>query len=121
MGEKGGRLKGEEDVPHHRRLQHVHCDNLAIIVSSKHPQFQDAKEVCAGLLQDGTVVGEMCAQCEDGCERYNLSSICNAYKFGYVFDNPGTIFFAFIMSLWASVFLDFWKRRNNTVRGKRRR
>ncbi len=33
----------------------------------------------------------------------------------YIFDNEATIFFAIFMGIWASVFLDFWTRRNNEV------
>eukprot|EP00052_Salpingoeca_macrocollata_P017275 m.140206 g.140206 ORF g.140206 m.140206 type:complete len:929 (-) comp20332_c1_seq2:56-2842(-) len=64
----------------------------------------DAKQLCESNLT-------MCPLC-DSCEKWNLSASCTAYKFSWVFDNGGTIAFAFIMSLWASVFLDMWKRRN---------
>eukprot|EP00045_Choanoeca_perplexa_P014448 m.170080 g.170080 ORF g.170080 m.170080 type:complete len:529 (-) comp16678_c0_seq8:1646-3232(-) len=55
----------------------------------------------------------MCAICDNGCERWTLSDSCGGYKFAYIFDNPGTVAFATFMALWASVFLDFWKRREN--------
>ena len=34
----------------------------------------------------------------------------------YIFDNEATIVFAIFMAVWASMFLDFWKRRNAEVK-----
>eukprot|EP00045_Choanoeca_perplexa_P014447 m.170068 g.170068 ORF g.170068 m.170068 type:complete len:962 (-) comp16678_c0_seq7:1832-4717(-) len=66
----------------------------------------DVNDIC-----DSNVT--MCAICDNGCERWTLSDSCGGYKFAYIFDNPGTVAFATFMALWASVFLDFWKRREN--------
>ena len=32
-------------------------------------------------------------------------------RFNRLFDNPGTIFFAAVMSIWAVLFLEMWKRK----------
>eukprot|EP00730_Choanoeca_flexa_P001321 TRINITY_DN10582_c0_g2_i1.p1 TRINITY_DN10582_c0_g2~~TRINITY_DN10582_c0_g2_i1.p1 ORF type:complete len:1022 (+),score=268.43 TRINITY_DN10582_c0_g2_i1:51-3068(+) len=66
----------------------------------------DVKEICSSNIT-------MCPVCDDGCERFQLSDSCGGYKFAFVFDNPGTVFFATFMALWATIFLDFWKRREN--------
>ena len=33
--------------------------------------------------------------------------------FRYLFDNAGTVAFALIMSVWSTLFLEFWKRDQN--------
>eukprot|EP00054_Salpingoeca_dolichothecata_P028843 m.222330 g.222330 ORF g.222330 m.222330 type:complete len:1024 (-) comp26328_c2_seq1:26-3097(-) len=65
---------------------------------------QDADELCNSNLT-------MCPQCNE-CDPWQLQETCSAYKASYIFDNEATIVFAFLMALWASFFLDFWKRRN---------
>eukprot|EP00048_Salpingoeca_helianthica_P005079 m.84052 g.84052 ORF g.84052 m.84052 type:complete len:933 (-) comp13464_c0_seq1:29-2827(-) len=67
---------------------------------------QDAKELC-----DTTNRILMCPACDE-CETWYLDTVCTPYRFSWTFDNPATIFFAIFMSIWASVFLDFWRRRN---------
>eukprot|EP00053_Salpingoeca_punica_P016735 m.159045 g.159045 ORF g.159045 m.159045 type:complete len:933 (+) comp17033_c0_seq2:80-2878(+) len=67
----------------------------------------DAKELCSMNMT-------MCPLC-DSCDTWFLQESCTAYKFAWVFDNGATIVFAFIMAIWASVFLDFWKRTNARV------
>lgn len=63
----------------------------------------DAKELCASNIT-------MCAIC-DSCEKWQLNSACDSYRLGWVFDNGSTVFFALFMSLWAEIFLEFWKRK----------
>ncbi|XP_039268721.2 anoctamin-4-like isoform X2 [Styela clava] len=54
----------------------------------------------------------MCPRCDDdGCPFWKLSDSCLYTKITRVFDNELTFFFAFIMSLWATFFLEFWKRK----------
>ncbi|EGD72461.1 hypothetical protein PTSG_11592 [Salpingoeca rosetta] len=68
-------------------------------------QQRDAIDVCESNFT-------MCPLCNEGCERWNLTEACNMYQASYWFDNEATIAFAFFMSVWASIFIDFWKRRN---------
>eukprot|EP00053_Salpingoeca_punica_P019806 m.202843 g.202843 ORF g.202843 m.202843 type:complete len:1233 (+) comp17727_c0_seq5:156-3854(+) len=77
-----------------------------------------------GTFQDRTDVNDlcssnftMCALCQT-CETFPLKSSCSSYKWSYVFDNEATLVFAVIMSVWATIFLDFWKRENSTVAHK---
>lgn len=66
----------------------------------------DAKELCNPVDRV-----EMCPVCVS-CKVWFLDEVCTPYRFSWVFDNPATIFFAIFMSIWASVFQDFWRRRN---------
>ncbi|XP_076118970.1 anoctamin-9 [Alosa pseudoharengus] len=60
------------------------------------------KEVC----NSNTI---MCPLC-DKCKVWHLSEICDYAKVNLLFDNEGTVAFAMFMAVWATVFLEFWKR-----------
>ncbi|XP_034540969.1 anoctamin-3 isoform X1 [Notolabrus celidotus] len=66
---------------------------------------QVSKEIC----EANTTI--MCPMCEDTCEPWRLSDSCVYAKVTRLFDNGGTVFFAIFMAIWATVFLEFWKRR----------
>ncbi|XP_072448833.1 anoctamin-3 isoform X4 [Chiloscyllium punctatum] len=53
----------------------------------------------------------MCPMCERNCSYWMLNESCVYAKLTYLFDNGGTVFFAIFMAIWATVFLEFWKRR----------
>ncbi|XP_071829205.1 anoctamin-4-like isoform X4 [Apostichopus japonicus] len=57
----------------------------------------------------------MCPLCNERCDYWHLSSSCFYSKLTYLFDNGATVFFACFMSLWATMFCEFWKRRENTI------
>ncbi|XP_072017851.1 anoctamin-4-like isoform X2 [Amphiura filiformis] len=57
----------------------------------------------------------MCPQCSGRCPYWLLSSSCFYAKLTYLFDNGATVFFAAFMSLWATTFCEFWKRRQNEI------
>ncbi|XP_075056959.1 anoctamin-7 [Mixophyes fleayi] len=65
-----------------------------------------AKEVCG---KNGMFY--MCPVCAT-CPYWNLSSICEQYRAGLLFDNAGTLLFSLFMSIWAVSFLEYWKRLN---------
>ncbi|XP_069012853.1 anoctamin-6 [Embiotoca jacksoni] len=65
-----------------------------------------SKEVCDPEI-GGKIV--MCPQC-DLCKYWTLNSTCNTSKNLCIFDNFGTLVFAVFMSVWVTVFLEFWKR-----------
>ncbi|XP_046301733.1 anoctamin-9 isoform X3 [Marmota monax] len=44
-----------------------------------------------------------------------LSSTCTFAKLTHLFDNEGTVLFAIFMALWATVFLEIWKRQRARV------
>uniref|UniRef100_A0A8C5HMT7 Anoctamin n=1 Tax=Gouania willdenowi TaxID=441366 RepID=A0A8C5HMT7_GOUWI len=65
-----------------------------------------SKEVCDPEI-GGKIV--MCPQC-DTCKYWTLNSTCNTSKKLCIFDNFGTLVFAVFMSVWVTLFLEFWKR-----------
>ncbi|XP_056273218.1 anoctamin-3 isoform X2 [Pseudoliparis swirei] len=67
---------------------------------------QVSKEICEA---ENTTMCPMCE--EDTCDSWNLSDSCVYAKVTHLFDNGGTVFFAIFMAIWATVFLEFWKRR----------
>uniref|UniRef100_A0AAQ5X037 Anoctamin n=1 Tax=Amphiprion ocellaris TaxID=80972 RepID=A0AAQ5X037_AMPOC len=69
----------------------------------------DSSQVSKEICEDNTTV--MCPMCEETCEPWRLSDSCVYAKVTYLFDNGGTVFFAIFMAIWATVFLEFWKRR----------
>ncbi|VDD84881.1 unnamed protein product [Enterobius vermicularis] len=52
----------------------------------------------------------MCPTCNEYCDFTRLNSSCIYSKLSYVFDNSSTVFFAAIMSIIATLFLEGWKR-----------
>ena len=71
-------------------------------------------------LDSSTYVNEMCQvdkimcpTCDRQCNYWNFSEVgCSAVKVTYVFDNYVTLIYAFLVSLWATTFLEFWNRKN---------
>ncbi|XP_037616731.1 anoctamin-6 isoform X2 [Sebastes umbrosus] len=66
-----------------------------------------SKEVCDPDI-GGRIV--MCPQCDRECSYWRLNSTCQASKKLCIFDNFGTLVFAVFMSIWVTLFLEFWKR-----------
>ncbi|KAG9352681.1 hypothetical protein JZ751_021095 [Albula glossodonta] len=52
----------------------------------------------------------MCPQCDKRCKVWQLSDTCLYAKVNLLFDNEGTVAFAMFMAVWATIFLEFWKR-----------
>ncbi|XP_035498275.1 anoctamin-9 [Scophthalmus maximus] len=61
------------------------------------------KEVC----EADTI---MCPLCDKRCKVWQLSETCTYAKVSLLFDNNGTVLFAMFMAVWATLFLEFWKR-----------
>uniref|UniRef100_A0A1A8K498 Anoctamin n=1 Tax=Nothobranchius kuhntae TaxID=321403 RepID=A0A1A8K498_NOTKU len=64
-----------------------------------------SKEIC----QATDII--MCPICDQYCPYLRLSDSCIYAKVTHLFDNGATVFFAVFMAVWATVFLEFWKRR----------
>lgn len=58
---------------------------------------QLAVEVC-----DNPGAFKMCPLCDEniGCNYWDLSDICGYAKLAYLFDHPGTVFYAVFVSFW---------------------
>ncbi|XP_057212812.1 anoctamin-9 isoform X2 [Triplophysa rosa] len=61
------------------------------------------KEVCHSNII-------MCPRCDKRCHVWNLSDTCTYAKVSQLFDNEGTVAFAMFMAIWATLFLELWKR-----------
>ncbi|XP_060101233.1 anoctamin-4 isoform X4 [Heteronotia binoei] len=70
---------------------------------------QVSKEVC----QATDII--MCPICDKYCPFMKLSDSCVYAKVTHLFDNGATVFFAVFMAVWATVFLEFWKRRRAVI------
>ncbi|KAJ3595902.1 hypothetical protein NHX12_002314 [Muraenolepis orangiensis] len=69
----------------------------------------DSSQVSKEICEANTTI--MCPMCEESCSPWTLSDSCVYAKVTHLFDNGGTVFFAIFMAIWATVFLEFWKRR----------
>ncbi|KAM9231033.1 LOW QUALITY PROTEIN: anoctamin-7 [Leptosomus discolor] len=49
------------------------------------------------------------------CKACQLSKIYSTFMARWLFDHGGTIFFSIFMSLWAALFLEFWKQTNTSL------
>uniref|UniRef100_A0A8C8VQY5 Anoctamin n=1 Tax=Pelusios castaneus TaxID=367368 RepID=A0A8C8VQY5_9SAUR len=70
---------------------------------------QVSKEVC----QATDII--MCPICDKYCPFMRLSDSCVYAKVTHLFDNGATVFFAVFMAVWATLFLEFWKRRRAVI------
>ncbi|KAM5254805.1 anoctamin-2 isoform 1-T1 [Hipposideros larvatus] len=64
-----------------------------------------SKEMC-----DQQNAFTMCPLCDKSCDYWNLSSACGTARASHLFDNPATVFFSIFMAVWATMFLENWKR-----------
>ncbi|KAJ8943897.1 hypothetical protein NQ318_019505, partial [Aromia moschata] len=57
----------------------------------------------------------LCPLCDKACDYQKLKESCKFARLTYLFDNPATVFFAIFMSLWATVFLELWRRKQSVI------
>lgn len=69
------------------------------------------KEVCQSNIT-------MCPRCDKKCPAWQLSDTCLYAKVSHLFDNEGTVAFAMFMAIWATLFLELWKRHRATYVSK---
>ena len=66
--------------------------------------------------EDNKGVWYMCPLCDKTCSYWDLAEgSCFYAKITHFFDNDGTVLLAFVASVWATLFLEFWKRRQATL------
>ncbi|XP_050486172.1 anoctamin-1 isoform X4 [Bombus huntii] len=66
---------------------------------------EPSEDVC-----NGKGIIQMCPLCDHFCGYWDLKETCLHARITYLFDNPSTVFFSIFMSLWATLFLELWKR-----------
>ncbi|RNA15794.1 anoctamin-5-like isoform X2, partial [Brachionus plicatilis] len=68
------------------------------------------KEICDENLMGNRT---MCPVCDNelSCKSWKLSDSCLYSKISYIIDNPLTVFYSIFMSIWAVLFIEFWKRK----------
>lgn len=71
-----------------------------------------SKEMCD---EKGVGSVTLCPLCDKACSYQKLHDSCLFAQLTYLFDNPSTVFFAIFMSLWATTFLEIWKRKQSTI------
>ncbi|XP_075923183.1 anoctamin-5-like isoform X2 [Petromyzon marinus] len=57
----------------------------------------------------------MCPQCDKRCTFWRLNETCDSAKSSSIYENPDTVFFTIFMGLWATVFLEIWKRYQTSL------
>ena len=57
----------------------------------------------------------MCPLCDRQCSYWSLTSNCYYAMVVHAFDNDITVIFAIFMSVWSTLFLEFWKRRQAVI------
>ena len=58
----------------------------------------------------------MCPLCDKQCSYWTLAPTTCLYAYvTHVFDNDATLILTFVASIWATLFLEFWKRRQATI------
>ncbi|CAD5126106.1 DgyrCDS14278 [Dimorphilus gyrociliatus] len=69
---------------------------------------QPVKDIC-----DTNGVGDivLCPKCDERCTFTRLHRSCIYSKITQIFDNYATVAFAVFMAIWATFFLEFWKRK----------
>ena len=61
----------------------------------------------------------MCPLCDKTCSYWDLASTTCRYAYAtHFFDNDGTVVLAMIASIWGTLFLEFWKRRQRILSQK---
>ncbi|XP_078583555.1 anoctamin-4-like isoform X6 [Branchiostoma floridae x Branchiostoma japonicum] len=67
-----------------------------------------SQEICGSNIT-------MCPLCDQRCKYWPLDNQCRYSQASHVIDNPATVFFAIFMALWATMFLEFWKRKQAVI------
>ena len=72
-------------------------------------------DTCNSVQTNGSYLFYMCPICNKYCPYYLLNTTCFYAKLSRAFDNNSTILFSIFMSVWATLFLEFWKRKQITL------
>ncbi|KFW86276.1 Anoctamin-2 [Manacus vitellinus] len=88
---------------------------LDILISAESAGCGRLGGICALVIPSKEMCDQrnaftMCPLCDKFCDYWNLSSACATARASHLFDNPATVFFSIFMALWATMFLEQWKR-----------
>ncbi|XP_060796914.1 anoctamin-1a isoform X2 [Neoarius graeffei] len=53
----------------------------------------------------------MCPLCDRACSYWKLIEACGTARASHLFDNGATVIFSIFMALWATMFMEHWKRK----------
>jgi len=73
---------------------------------------KDADDLCGSGPNANDI---MCPTCDKPCKFWVLSDACTNVRLTYLFDNDLTVVYAVLMALWSTMFLEFWKRKQNEL------
>ncbi|XP_075402378.1 anoctamin-9 [Tenrec ecaudatus] len=73
----------------------------------------DASQISKEICEAHHII--LCPRGDHFHEAQRLSDTCTFAKLTHLFDNEGTVVFAIFMALWATVFLEVWKRQRASV------
>ena len=71
-----------------------------------------AKDACEGGKNADMII---CPVCDKPCTFELFSTECSNIRVSQVFDNEATVVYAIFMAFWATMFLEFWKRKQNEL------
>ncbi|XP_035907417.1 anoctamin-4 isoform X3 [Anopheles stephensi] len=74
-----------------------------------YPANRISQEICG----DNATI--MCPQCDKYCDYWYLKTTCTISKLAHIFDNEMTIVFSIFMSVWATLYLEMWKRYSSRI------
>ncbi|KAJ7340384.1 Anoctamin-4 [Desmophyllum pertusum] len=81
-----------------------------IISTSSHIPVQD---ICD---EKNEGVWYMCPLCDRQCSYWSLApTTCRSAYITHIFDNDGTLILGLVASIWVTLFLEFWKRRQASI------
>ncbi|XGW09790.1 hypothetical protein V3C99_011785 [Haemonchus contortus] len=75
-----------------------------------------SNDICGNDGVGATTI--ICPQCDNYCDFQLLKNSCLYAKMSYLFDNGITVIFAALMSVWATFFLEGWKRYHAEIAWK---
>ncbi|CAN7995446.1 unnamed protein product, partial [Ixodes hexagonus] len=83
------------------------------VMTTMYGIFEMATNTATTETCDPAISGRLilCPGCKKRCTYDYLESKCTFSKIVYMFDNAATVGFSIFMALWATIFIELWKRR----------
>ncbi|XP_062538662.1 anoctamin-5-like isoform X3 [Armigeres subalbatus] len=72
-----------------------------------------SNRISQDICNDNSTI--MCPQCDAKCDYWRLNDTCTTSQLAHIFDNNFTIVFAVFMSIWATLYLEMWKRYSSAI------